>query len=449
MKAKPILLLPLVFLFILIASSSGCTGKPETVTIRYAAWNLGSVEGHGLERRMIEAFVQKHPNIKVEIDENFTADYNTAMSAASAGNTLPDVFMYASIPQANSKGLCADITGTAEKDGEWSGIPQPIRDAATVQGRIVAIPSAIYFYGYFCNESLFEARGIPAPKPGFSVGGFQSAIADMTDIPNKSVGLAEMNDVIDWYPASASARLGWYSWDGGKLNLNSKEFIDGVKLAKSINENGQVFSPLSEDQKKSLNASNDWEAWNAGEVALKFDGTWVINDYSKLGFKVGFLGIPGGRACIVPDFLFISKSSGHASEAYEFAKYMSAYSREGFAERLKVAKSNGLAVTTIPMVKDKSLINTYFDSIAIDGVRQVYDTLQDNSYVESAKVLPGYDQARWSYVTNIPVGNNKSAKIGDVLSGACAGAVDIDAVADRLNSAANDCIEFFPRQADN
>ena len=449
MKCKPISCLMILLLLGSLAFSGGCAANTQSVTIRYAAWNLGTPGAEGLERRMVEAFMRKHRHIRVEIDELFTENYNGAMDAASAGGTLPDVFMYANIPQAKSNGWCADLSDLALSDGEWNSIPKPIREAATVSGITVAIPYAIYFYGYFYNQNLFDSRKVPVPAVGCSVDTFRLAVAAMTDVPNHSIGLADAGDIINWYPAAANERFGWYSWDGGKLNLNAKEFIDGVKLARSINEGGQSFTALSAGQKLQLQHATDYEAWNAGKVALRFDGTWVINDYAKLGFQTGFLGIPGGRPCIVPDFLFISKNSAHPAEAYEFAKFMSAYSGEGFAERITLAKASDVAVTTIPMVSDRPMIDTYFQKVPIAGIRDVYDSMEKGSYVEGTKVLPGYGQARWEYATAITVGNRSNAKIGDVLVAACSGAVDIDAVAGMLNTAANECIQFFPRQADN
>ncbi len=449
MNWKPVSCLLVCCLLASLGFCGGCTTSVEPVTIRYAAWNLGTPEAKGLERRMVEAFMRKHKNIRVEIDERYPADYNSAMEADGANGTLPDVYMYANIPQANENGWCADLTDLAQTDREWDNIPEPIREAATVGGTTVAIPYAIYFYGYFYNQTLFDAQGVSAPAVGFSVDAFAAAVAAMTDVAHHSIGLADAGDIINWYPAAANERFGWYTWDGGKLNLNSKEFIDGVKLARSITESGQAFSALSADQKLQMPYANNYEAWTAGEAALKFDGTWAVNDYAKLDFQTGFLGLPGGRACIVPDFLFVSKQSAHPAEAYAFAKFMSAYSSEGFAERMTLAKEVNAVVTTLPMVDDRRMINAYFEQMPIPGIREVYDSMEKGSYVEGTKVLPGYTQARWAYPTSIAVGDTSNATIGDVLAAACAGAADIDAVAEQLNSAANECIQFFPRHADN
>ncbi len=430
-------------------TASGCSREKETVALRFAAWNLGSPEKNGLERLMIKAFMEKYPHIVIEIDEAFVQDYNGAMKAAASANAIPDVFMYAGTPQADANGWCADLTAVAEKDREWSNIPLPLQEAAKIKGKFIAIPSSMYLYGYFYNKSLFEARKVSTPKAGFTVEQFKKAVEEMTDTGSGSIGLADESSIIEWYPPAVNPCLGWFSWDGGKFNLNTEDYKNGVKLARSICKNHQTYALLSEDEKKSLKGNNDWEAWNAGTVALKFDGTWIADDYSRLPFKVGFLGIPGGRTCIIPDFLFVSRNSSHPAEAYQFAKFMSSYSLEGFSKRMELAEDHHLVVTSIPMLKDKKLIDAYFKNIKIEGIREVYDNIGRNSYVEGTKVLPGYNQARWEYATSIKVGNTANAAIGDVLIDTFRGNLDIDEVAGILNSAANECVQIYPKPADN
>ncbi len=441
--------LALSLIMLVISASVGCNEKKETVTLRYAAWNLGSIEKNGLERRMVKAFMEAYPYINVKIDEAFTDNYDQSMKNAATAGNMPDVFMYANNPQANSNGWCADITDMAEKDKEWENIPLPLREAAKIKGRINAIPSCMYLFGYFFNETLFKENGKNPPKAGQTIEEFENNIKEMTVIDHGRIGLADESSIIEWYPAAVNPLLGWYSWDGGRFNLNSKEFKEGIKFARSIYQSKQTFASLSEDEKKSLKGTNDWEAWNSGTVAMKFDGTWAADDYSRLPFKVGFMGIPGGRVCIVPDFQFISKGCAHPVEAYKFIKYMSAYSYEGFSKRMEIAKANNLVVTSIPMIKDKKLVDAYFNNIKIDGIRGVYDMLGKNSYVEGAKVLPGYSQARWEYATNIKVGDLVNAPIGTVVTDTFRGSGNIDEISANLNSVANECVQIYPRPTDN
>jgi ABC-type glycerol-3-phosphate transport system substrate-binding protein len=49
----------------------GCNGKDDRIVIRYANWNLGTPESldTNMERLMINEFMKKYPEIKIEIIE--------------------------------------------------------------------------------------------------------------------------------------------------------------------------------------------------------------------------------------------------------------------------------------------------------------------------------------------------------------------------------------------
>lgn len=445
-KKKICLVLIVLILFLVLIS---CSKKHQTVVIRYAAWNLGEVSKNGLERQMIQAFMKEYPDTKVEIDESFVKNYNSAIELAGEKNSFPDVFMYAGNPQAYTNGWCMDLTEVVTKDKEWQNVPAALQESAKVKGKIVAIPTAMYFYGYFCNNNIFESSKQKQLKVGLSVGDFVKAIKQTTDINNGRIGLADESNICDWYPAAVNNQFGWYSWDGGKFNLNSKAFKAGIKLARYIDYNKLSYALLNEQEKGKLHGTNDWEAWNAGTVALKFDGTWAMNDYAKLPFDVSFAGIPGGRTCIVPDYMFISKNTRYYKEAYELIKFMSAYSLKGFSKRMELAGDNKFVVSTMPMIKDKSILDKYFSNIKIDGIREVFNRINNNSYVEGTKVLPGYKMARWDYKTNIAIGKTKNASIGEVITNAYRGNLKIDDVASQLNDLANTCIQIYPQQLSN
>jgi len=427
----------------------GCMIKPEPVEIRYAAWNLGPVEENGIERQMVQEFMKANPSIKVVIDEDFTKNYNDAMKRSAKTDTIPDVFMYAGNSDADDRGWCYDLSDQVEKDPEWTSIPKVLREAVQVKGKVVAIPMSMYLYGYFCNDTVLKNSEVAAVNYGISADEFAYDVRRSTDIANGRIGLGDSSSICEWYPASRNDRFGWFSWDGGKFNLNSQEFKEAVELTRNLNQNKYCFGQLSADDQKKLRGDNDWAAWSAGTVAFKFDGTWSVSNYSKLPFPIRFIGMPGGRACIVPDFLFVSQKSAHPKEAYEFAKFMSAYSKQGFAKRLDLADQNHFEVTTMPMVGDSALIDRFFKLVRMGGIREVYNRISNDSYLEETKLLPGYELARWNYKTNITIGEKPDASIGDVLQAACRGQLKWEDVASELNYLANTCIRIYPQQLNN
>jgi multiple sugar transport system substrate-binding protein len=159
--------------------------------------------------------------------------------------------------------------------------------------------------------------------------------------------------------------------------------------------------------------------------------------------------MPGGRICVVPDFLFVSRDAKNAKEAYEFAKYMSAYSKEGVAMRVQLASETNMEVTTVPMVKDANLLEDYFKLTKMPGIEEEYRKwLLDpsNSFVETTKILPGYSMARWNYMTGYTVDGNKQASIGELIQMSVNGEIEYSDIAEEINYLANSSISIYPQQ---
>lgn len=140
------------------------------------------------------------------------------------------------------------------------------------------------------------------------------------------------------------------------------------------------------------------------------------------------------------DFLFISKNSQYPKEAFEFAKYMSAYSEEGFNQRIQLAKKSGLEVTSLPMIANEDITEEYFSLIHMKGIEEAYRNFVTNpsqAYVEATKVLPGYPMARWNYITNFSTSTSEKASIGDVILACARGELEYSKISDNINYLAN------------
>jgi len=421
----------------------------KKIVIHYAAWNLGDSSDAGLERQMVEEYKKMHPNVDILIEEAFVANYDQAMQEAAKLNEIPDVFMYSGNATVEENDWCMDLTKIVEKDKEWSNIPKVLADATYIKGKVVAIPSAIYLYGYYCNNDVLTQSGIKKIDSGISLETFTKYVKDSTNIEEGRIGLGDASSICEWYPAAVNKRLGWFSWDGGKLNLNVNEFMEGLVLEKEFYTGKYTFGMLDESDKEKLQAEGDWEAWNEGNVAFKFDGTWSVSNYSKISKEMRFIGMPGGRTCIVPDFLFVSKNSQYPKEAYEFAKYMSAYSSEGFDKRIQLAKKSELEVTSLPMIANEDITEEYFSLIHMEGIEEAYRNFVTNpsqAYVEATKVLPGYPVARWNYVTNFSTSTSEKATIGDVILACARGELEYSEISEDINYMANSSILMYPQQ---
>ncbi len=416
-------------------------------TISYANWNLGTEDENNLERRMIAEFNAQDECRQVIIDENIDpADWAGSLNAAAAAGTLPDVFMLQTVPAALANDWVLDISSYIENDTEWDGLATALTESITYDDETYAIPFGMFMQGYWINNDLFRQHNAYAPEFGFTWDEFDNAISAMTKPLEGVVGLSEEISIVDYYTAVNSDNLGWHSFDGSQFNLNFSTYVEGVTKAKSYFDNGYVLDAQSAETKETYFDSPGWwgEAWDSGHIAIAWEATWalphLIND---LTFDWDFIGMPGGKVVLIPDFLGVSAATEHPELAYEFAKWMS-FSKEGYLKRIEIANDNeGIVVNTLPLIDDEEVVNAYFDTLDVRGLRAVYDDLDASAIVEGVKVIPGYVDSRWNAPTGIAIGTEgeegykENASIGDIIWNSFRGNLNYSDYADAINTIAN------------
>lgn len=411
--------------------------KPvEKVTLTYANWNLGNKDADTLERRMVQAWNDTNPNIQVQIDETMDySKYGDSLTAAAAAGTMPDVIMLQNIPSPLASEWLADISAYTSKDSEWNKIPKPLEQATHYGKGVYAVPTGMYFEGYFVNDDIFQNANADSLNFSPTMDEFWNAVKATANPSQDILGISESLQIPDWYPSAVNKSLGWFTFDGSKYNLDSQEYKDAINKAREVLNNKYSFDALTQEQKDKLKAGWHGDMWNQGKVAIRWDGTWSTKDFSAQTFKNRFIGVPGGRTIIVPDFLAVTKSSKSTEAAYEFAKFLS-FSKDGILKRMELgAKDNSFS--SLPITTDQEVLDKYFATFTYEGIKEAYGTI-DNGVVEAVKVVPGYVASRWTAQTGIKVGDKDNATIGETIDGSLQGKVKIEDVAGQLNKLAND-----------
>ena len=408
----------------------------EKVTITYANWALGAPEADTLARRMVKAFNEAHPHIEVVIDEAMDySKYEESLTAAAAAGTLPDVMMMAHVPFGLQNDWLLDISEFTQRDDEWANIPKPLADATRFGRGIFAVPTGMFFMGYFVNDDLFEEYNVPALNFSPTIDEFSSAIRALTRPADGIIGLAEENQIVEWYPSAVNNAFGWFTWDGEKFNLNTPEFIQGVNFAREIFQNRFTFDSLTEEQRAEYGVGWFGEVWDQGKIAVRWDGTWATSAFAQREFNNRFIGVPGGRTIIVPDFLVLSNASNNPEAAYEFARWVS-FAREGIMKAMELGIPDR-SFTSLPVTTDEEVLNEYFEHFAYPGIRDAFDAI-DRGVVEGFKFVPGYVQSRWAAPTGVKVGDNDNASMGDVIWNAVRGDIRIEDHIEQIDKLAND-----------
>jgi len=407
----------------------------EQVVIKYVNWNLGTEADNNIERKMIQAFQDSHPNIKIELDESFDySKYGDSLVAAAAASQLPDVMMLPNIPFGLSNEWLLNIKDMAAGDAEWANLPKTLEQSTHYGDGIYAVPAGLFFMGYYINQDLFEQANLPELNFSPTWDEFFNAIKTLNNASEGIVGLSEEVQIPEWYPASVMSNVGWYAWDGQQYQLNDQAFVDGVNKAKQLFAGKYTYDSLSDDQKAQYNAGWFGEVWNQGKIAVRWDGTWATRDFSNLNFDSKFIGVPGGRFTLVGDFMGISKSSKNPSAAYEFAKFMT-FGKDGIMKRIEL-NTDG-SYTSLPLTTDSSVLDKYFANGAYNGLKEAYDHI-DDAIVEGVKIVPGYIKSRWEAPTGVKIGDKENANLADLIWDSMRGNTKIEDYADQINKLAND-----------
>jgi len=407
----------------------------EPVTITYANWNLGTPEENNLERQMIKAFEESHPNVKIQIADTIDyGKYEDSLTAAAAAGKLPDVFMLTRIPFALSNDWLYNISEFTASDSDWANLPKPLEQATHYGSGVYAVPAGMFFFGYYVNDDIFTKANVQPLSFSPTWDQFMAAVKATNNPKDGIVGLAEEVQFPEFYPASVNPKLGWYTWDGEKYNLNDPSFVEAIKKARELFQGKYVYDSLTDEQKKQYNAGWFGDVWNQGKIAIRWDGTWSMNDFSKLNFKSRFIGVPGGRIPVVGDFIGISKSAQHPKEAYEFAKFMT-FGKDGILKRMELNTSGQWV--SLPLTTDKAILDQYFAKNKYEGLKEAF-AIVDNGIMEGFKFVPGYIKSRWEAPSGIKVGDKDNANLADVIWDSMRGKTKIEDYVDQINKIAND-----------
>lgn len=419
------------------AAKGDASESDEEITLRYAAWDLGTEEENNINRRMIKAYEEAHPNIKIEIATDIdTADWNGSLSTAAAGGSLPDVALIGELPTAVANGWALDVTEYIANDADWANIPSLLTEAGKFGSGTYGIPSAMNITGLYVNKDLFEQKNQPVLTYGYTFEDFDAALKNMS-APSEGIASIKVADISDWYPAVKDDSVGFFTLKDGKVDLTNPLYIEGIKYSRSIYENGYSFNSLTDEQKANFGVDGDWEAFNAGKVAMAVDPTSNAAGYSELASEIAFTSLPNGKCILIPDYAFISATTEHPQEAYDFLKFMT-FSKEGIMERLNITEADTECKWgSLPLNTDSEIVERFFKNYPMEGVQEVYENMEGNAIVEPFKFTPGYANAHWNALTGISAGGEENANVAKVIESCINGELNIDDYAEQLNTLAN------------
>lgn len=357
----------------------------EDITLSFAAWmNLD------LQRFMVDKFMEKYPNITVNIVELEQDTWNDGLTnLANAGN-LPDAYWYlgnVDVPIVN--GWLGDMTEYWEADPETANVLDTMQDTGYFDGeRKMAAASNYYPYTVFLDENLFDSLNVEMPSADWKYSEMIDLMKKMT-VPEQGIyGYNDFTLIETMAPIVQQDAIGEFGWDGESFDMTS-EWADAIEQQAKFVRTG-VHAPFF-DTDEAEAAFGDRLLWAAetGKIAMQLDAWWTKNlfatdEFVDKGISWVPYPVPQGdnastnRKPAFIDFGSISSATEHPREAYELLKFMG-WGNEGFTARMEgyatLVNENGDKIfaypDTLPLTNDQES----WDAVAAN--------LPDNDYYKN------------------------------------------------------------------
>jgi multiple sugar transport system substrate-binding protein len=339
----------------------------DPVTIRYMLWDTNQLPPY---QTCADNFMAANPDIQVTIEQLGWDDYWTAISTGFISGEAPDVFTnhLAKYPEFVELEQLVDLQPLVERDGVATDIYYPgLADLWTRDGARYGLPKDWDTVAVVYNKDLLDAAGIDPeimetwtwnPEDG---GEFEQVIAQLTLDANGNNGLSpdfDKENVVQYGYAGngmggpygqtewswLSNTLGWQHNDGvwgSEYYYDDPRFISTVEWLTGLWLEKGYAVPLEEQSSLGRTA-----LFQAGNIGLIVDGSWMIGSHLANEFEVGFGRLPAGPEGRKSMFNGLADSiwvgSPNQEQAWEWVKYLAS------AECQMVVGESGVVFPAIP-----------------------------------------------------------------------------------------------------
>ena len=299
----------------------------QQVTLQVAIADPGKSPIDDLQE-MVTAFEELHPDIKIEILNDYGGDF-ARLATHAAGGVAPDiVHFYNEAPiLAMENGLLLDLTPYIERDN-----PAFISDLLPLTlaqishgGSVYGLPfqtsatGAVYY-----NRDMYDQAGIAYPDGSWDWAEFADTARRLTRASNGEI------QVIGFSIAPA-AWLWVFPW----LVQSGVSFDDPYRVPLDTPEAIRAFEYLREwiDQ-DAFGWGGSKGVFTAQTAAMVYSGSWELTYWAGLNLPIGLAeppAGPAGKATLTnTNIIAVTRGSQHPEEAWEFIKWL--YTREAQLE---------------------------------------------------------------------------------------------------------------------
>jgi raffinose/stachyose/melibiose transport system substrate-binding protein len=325
-------------------SSAGTSGEQVTLKVWGDLANQAVLEEPF--KKINEAFMAKHPNIKIDYE---FAQSEDSLNVALQANSLPDAFFV----QGNKSTKMAEMARNNQilpldeyNIIDTSRFPEEAINYTMVDGKVYSSPPSFFDYAMiYYNKDIFAKYNLQVPKTWDEFVQLNDTLLSNGVTP---LAVGGNGDFDRYWPiqemAPAFINDDMIALYEGKP-INDDRMTELFDTYRSFIEKGYYGKDFVAMDGKAAQL-----AFTNGKTAMIYDGTWSNTIYAQTGMNIGRFAMPGKDGTRYAQSgmnnsttYAIAATSKHPKEAAEYLKFL------GSAEAAQIMEdANG----NIPIVKD-------------------------------------------------------------------------------------------------
>jgi len=154
--------------------------EPEQITLTMTAWDIGTTP---YWQAVIDAYEAQNPNVKVEMVEISSQEYQDKVNIMLSGGDDTDIITVKDIPGYSAmltRGQIIPLNDYIEKDSLDLSMFSGAAEQLTYEGSIYALPFRSDIWILFYNKDLFDSAGVAYPTNEMTWTQFDEVARQMT-----------------------------------------------------------------------------------------------------------------------------------------------------------------------------------------------------------------------------------------------------------------------------
>jgi len=304
------------------------TPAKEAVTLLWAFW--GSPTEAATHKRVADAFMAEHPDIRIETMVEPWSDYFTKIQtlwASGDPKVIPDVLFLWPTPRYAAQGVLENLDPWIEKSGyDLSDYWPALLESAMYQGSVYGLPRDIAVEALYYRKDIFDEAGVAYPTEEWTWDDLLAAAEKLTVIePSGRVARYALGMEGGKYQL-------WVGQNGGSIlddmrnpsrcTLTEPAAMEAIKFFADLMNNNYAMRDAALSQ-----AGGDTAVFQSGQVAMIIQNSSRVSAFNEAGldYDVQVVPIPQGgqRAAAAGGAAWVmSAASDHKEAAWTFLSWL-------------------------------------------------------------------------------------------------------------------------------